>query len=124
MSDDKKKVVLLPCPHCGGRAALSTYKKRIGTVCKHLVIRQHAVCKVCGAQTRVFKALDRAPRAWNKRQTIQSDVLRDALEDLLHAVCGEKGFAEAVRRDSGRIYPWPALELAEAKARKALGRSK
>lgn len=80
MSDDKKKVVLLPCPHCGGRAALSTYKKRIGTVCKHLVIRQHAVCKVCGAQTRVFKALDRAPRAWNKRQTIQSDALREALE--------------------------------------------
>lgn len=46
--------------------------------------------------------------------------IREALEDLLHAVCGEKGFAEAVRRDSGRIYPWPALELAEAKARAAL----
>lgn len=48
----------------------------------------------------------------------------DALSDLLHAVCGEKGFAEAVRRDSGRIYPWPALELAEAKARAALDQSK
>jgi len=60
---------LKPCPFCGGRAALSTIKKRIGTACKHTVIRQHAVCKVCGAQTRVFKALDRAPRAWNRRQT-------------------------------------------------------
>jgi hypothetical protein len=50
--------------------------------------------------------------------------LREALADLLHAVCGEKGFAEAVRRDSGRIYPWPALELAEAKARAILDQSK
>ena len=55
---------------------------------------------------------------------VRYDALREALEDLLHAVCGEKGFAQAVRRDSGRIYPWPALDLAEAKARKALGRSK
>lgn len=47
----------------------------------------------------------------------------EALKDLLEAVCGEKGFAEAVRRDSGRIYPWPALELAEAKARKILEQS-
>lgn len=82
MTDDKKKVVLLPCPHCGGRAALSTYKKLIGTACKHLVIRQHVVCKVCGAQTRVFKALDRAPRAWNKRQTTQSNALKVAREAL------------------------------------------
>ena len=58
------------------------------------------------------------------RQPTQSDALREALVDLLHAVCGEKGFAEAVRRDSGRIYPWPALDLAEAKALEALERSK
>lgn len=51
---------------------------------------------------------------------VRYDALRDALADMLHAVCGEKGFAEAVRRDSGRIYPWPALELAEAKSRAAL----
>lgn len=50
----------------------------------------------------------------------EQEDLREALADLLHAVCGEKGFAEAVRRDSGRIYPWPALELAEVKARAAL----
>jgi hypothetical protein len=53
-------------------------------------------------------------------QPTQNDALREALVDLLHAVCGRTGFAEAVRRDSGRIYPWPALELAEAKARAAL----
>ena len=58
------------------------------------------------------------------RIAAQMNALREALVDLLHAVCGEKGFAEAVRRDSGRIYPWPALELAEAKALAALGRSK
>jgi len=56
---------------------------------------------------------------------VRYDALREALVDLLHAVCGEKGFAEAVRRDSGRIYPWPALDLAEAKALEALqGQSK
>lgn len=58
--------------------------------------------------------------AWNRRD----DVLRDALADLLHAVCGQTGFAETVRRDSGRIYPWPALDLAEAKAIAALDQSK
>jgi hypothetical protein len=50
----------------------------------------------------------------------QHEALREALVDLLHAVCGKTGFAEAVRRDSGRMYPWPALELAEAKALAAL----
>ena len=55
---------------------------------------------------------------------VRHDALRDALADLLHAVCGEKGFAQAVRRDSGRIYPWPALDLAEAKAIAALEKSK
>ena len=58
------------------------------------------------------------------RQPTQSDALREALEDLLHAVCGENGFAQAVRWDSGRIYPWPALDLAEAKAIAALEQNK
>jgi len=57
-------------------------------------------------------------------QIVRHDALREALVDLLNAVCGEKGFAQAVRRDSGRIYPWPALELAEAKALAALEQSK
>lgn len=58
------------------------------------------------------------------RQLMQDDALREALVDLLHAVCGKTGFAETVRRDSGRIYPWPALDLAEAKALEALEQSK
>lgn len=55
---------------------------------------------------------------------VRHDALRDALADLLHAVCGKTGFAETVRRDSGRIYPWPALDLAETKAIAALEQSK
>lgn len=55
---------------------------------------------------------------------VRYDALREALVDLLHAVCGKTGFAETVRRDSGRIYPWPALDLAEAKAIAALEQSK
>lgn len=48
--------------------------------------------------------------------------MREALGDLLHAVCGETGFAECVRRDSGKAYPWPALDEAEKSARAALGK--
>jgi len=48
------------------------------------------------------------------------DRLREALDDMLHAVCGETGFAEAVRRVSGKAYPWISLDIAEAKARAAL----
>jgi hypothetical protein len=44
----------------------------------------------------------------------------DALTALLNAVCGETGFASAVRSDSGLAYPWPALDLAEEAARAAL----
>lgn len=50
----------------------------------------------------------------------RADDLRAALEQMLHAVCGETGFAEAVRRDSGLAYPWPALDIAEERARAAL----
>jgi hypothetical protein len=44
----------------------------------------------------------------------------DALQRLHHAVCGETGFAECVRRDSGKVYPWPALSEADLKSRRAL----
>ena len=44
----------------------------------------------------------------------------EALEAMLHAVCGETGFAACVRHDSGSAYPWPALDAAEEKARSAL----
>lgn len=47
--------------------------------------------------------------------------LREALADLHYAVCGETGFAAAVRGVSGLAYPWPALDLADEKARRALG---
>lgn len=49
-----------------------------------------------------------------------SESVAVALKELLQAVCGETGFAACVRQDSGRAYPWPALDAAEAKARAAL----
>ena len=49
--------------------------------------------------------------------------LEDALKELLHAVCGDTGFAACVRADSGKAYPWPALEIAEVSARAALAAS-
>lgn len=49
-----------------------------------------------------------------------SEKVAVALKELLQAVCGETGFAACVRQDSGRAYPWPALDAAEAKAQAAL----
>ena len=46
--------------------------------------------------------------------------LRGALSKLHHAVCGETGFAACVRLDSGKAYPWPALDDADETARAAL----
>lgn len=46
--------------------------------------------------------------------------LVEALEAMLHAVCHETGFANAVRNDSGVAYPWEPLDIAEASARQAL----
>jgi hypothetical protein len=46
--------------------------------------------------------------------------LIEALSDMLQAVCGETGFAACVRSDSRTAYPWPALDIAEAKARSLL----
>lgn len=50
--------------------------------------------------------------------------LEDALEKMLHAVCGETGFASCVRGDSGYAYPWPALDEAEEASRAALAASR
>jgi len=54
---------------------------------------------------------------------MSNEAMRQALEalrELFEAVCGETGFAQAVRAESGFAYPWPALDNAEAKARAAI----
>lgn len=66
----------------------------------------------------------RIPSALSRNE-LPADVLdevRDALHELLHAVCDETGFAQAVRNDSGMAYPWEPLDFAEAKARAALAK--
>ena len=74
-------------------------------------------CAVCG---HTYEA-HYSPRP---AQTPPEDVgaLREALTEMVGAVCGDTGFAACVRRDSGRAYPWEALEIAEAKARAALAK--
>jgi hypothetical protein len=52
----------------------------------------------------------------------ERDVLAAALQGLLHATCGETGFASAVRGAGAKAYPWPALDIAEEKARAALAK--
>ena len=49
-----------------------------------------------------------------------AEAMRAALDAMLRAVCGESGFAAAVRAATGLAYPWPALDLAEEQARAAL----
>jgi hypothetical protein len=48
--------------------------------------------------------------------------LVEALRALHHAVCGETGFAACVRLDSGKAYPWPALDDADEAAAAALAK--
>jgi hypothetical protein len=50
----------------------------------------------------------------------ENAALHDALKKLHHAVCGDSGFASAVRAHSGVPYPWPALDIAEEAAVAAL----
>lgn len=50
----------------------------------------------------------------------RAERLEAALHKLHHAVCGETGFAACVRLDSGKAYPWPALDDADETARAAL----
>jgi hypothetical protein len=50
------------------------------------------------------------------------DELVEALRGLHHAVCGETGFAACVRQDSGKAYPWPALDAADELTRAVLAK--
>jgi ferredoxin-NADP reductase len=58
----------------------------------------------------------------NQRLRAEVEALREALGDMVQAVCGPTGFAAAVREHAQLGYPWPALDQAEAKARAALTR--
>ena len=48
----------------------------------------------------------------------------EALRNLHGAVCGETGFAAAVRAVSGKAYPWPQLDQSDADARAILAEIK
>lgn len=70
----------------------------------------------------VAEAVIAAVEALQKERALAEQVARlvGALEALRHAVCGETGFASCVRADSGKAYPWPALDEAEALVNAAL----
>lgn len=75
----------------------------------------------CAAAVILALAAERdAARAREAELQAEVDRLREALQALHHAVCGETGFAKAVRLNSGLAYPWPTLDISDEMARAAL----
>lgn len=59
----------------------------------------------------------------NGRLIAAAPDLLEALLALKKAVCGETGFANAVRQVSGTAYPWPELDIAEEAAAAAIAKA-
>lgn len=74
----------------------------------------------CGRSDDAMGCPELGARLEVEELTRERDELRKALTMLHYAVCGETGFANAVRQDSGRAYPWHSLDMADAMARAAL----
>ena len=100
-----------------------------GTVACTVTQYEPAVLKALGYTETPLYPADRieALEAENERlrnaMVVMDNTVRElteALREMFEAVCGETGFAQAVRAESGIPYPWPALDLAEAMARAAL----
>jgi FtsZ-binding cell division protein ZapB len=72
------------------------------------------------AEIEELKSWKAAEDAHHHAMRAEIERLREALREMFEAVCGETGFAQAVRAESGFAYPWPALDIAEAMARAAL----
>lgn len=113
---------LKPCPFCGGKAERHTIEDEEPSNAGGDVI----CCSRCGASSHVeFGRKENLVSVWNTRPELttlraENELMREALGKLRHAVCGETGFAAAVRADSGLAYPWPALDDADELARNAL----
>lgn len=62
-----------------------------------------------------IEACEEATECYVKQCIAERKLARavEALQVLHHAVCGETGFAAAVRMESGKAYPWPALDNAD-----------
>ncbi len=56
----------------------------------------------------------------SEAQATRIEALEAALQEMMQAVCGETGFVNTIRLDTGREYPWPALDIAEERAKQAL----
>lgn len=84
--------------------------------------RENSVYDSEGDPVRLIVQADEADKAADAIANLRArnEALREALWEMLHAVCHETGFAAAVREDSGLAYPWEPLDQAERQARAAL----
>ena len=62
-----------------------------------------------------WKRAAHAEKMWGEAEVKLAKAV-EALRNLHGAVCGETGFAAAVRAESGKAYPWPWLDQADADA--------
>jgi len=71
-------------------------------------------------EARILSAIEVSGNPGQLEQSPRAQALEEALRNILHAVCGETGFANAVRQVSGLPWPWPSLDIAEADAIRTL----
>lgn len=118
-------IKLLPCPFCGGEAEFSKGKTGDGEDWHYV---ECGACAAMGPHVEYashnIAVKEAIAEAWNRRTDLLPRPAADyvagleaALKAMLQSVCGPVGFAEAVRHNSGRAYPWPSLDAAELQSR-------
>ncbi len=119
-----------PQCECDSAEAVKIVADRIEALTKE---RERLALAICGgedlpgyANAQTVETLEKVARdnakatmaEINRTLAVEAKLAKavEALRNLHGAVCGETGFAAAVRAVSGKAYPWPRLDQADADA--------